>query len=89
LTHAHASPSFEDTVTDKSPLEERNKAIVVRFNKRVIEAQDEAVFRAIFDPDFINRGATPGMSDGADGMWHTFTEVLHPAFPDLVVDIED
>ena len=36
-------------------LQEVNKAVVVRFNKRVIEALDEAVYREIFDPDFVNR----------------------------------
>lgn len=70
-------------------LQDRNKAAVVRFNKRVIEAGDEAALHELMAPGFVNRSAPPGMSSGADGMWHTFSQVLRPAFPDLVVDIED
>ena len=70
-------------------LQEVNKAVVVRFNKRVIEALDEAVYREIFDPDFVNRTAAPGTSPGADGMWQTFSEIIHPAFPDISVEIDD
>lgn len=74
---------------DSPTLQDRNKAAVVRFNKRVIEAGDEAALGELMAPGFINHSAAPGMSKGADGMWHTFSQVLRPAFPDLVVDIED
>jgi predicted ester cyclase len=74
---------------DSLTLQDRNKAAVVRFNKGVIEAGDEAALRDLMAPGFTNHSAAPGMSNGADGMWHTFTQVLRPAFPDLVVDIED
>ncbi|MBN9309077.1 ester cyclase [Devosia sp.] len=74
---------------DSPTLQDRNKSVVVCFNKRVIEAGDDAAFRELMAPGFTNHSAPPGMSSGADGMWHTFSQVLRPAFPDLVVDIED
>jgi predicted ester cyclase len=74
---------------DSPTLQDRNKAAVVRFNKRVIEAGDEPALYELMAPGFINHSAAPGMSKGPDGMWHTFSQVLRPAFPDLVVDIED
>jgi len=69
--------------------EEANKAVVRRFNERVIVALDEAVYREIFDPSFINHSAAPGTANGAEGMWRNFSEVIHSAFPDLRVEIED
>ncbi|HZY48198.1 MAG TPA: ester cyclase [Devosia sp.] len=68
---------------------DRNKAVVRRFNERVIEALDEAAFRDLMAPGFVNHSAPPGAPTGADGMWNTFANVLHPAFPDLRVTIED
>lgn len=68
---------------------ERNKAVVRRFNERVIEALDRAVFQQIMAPGFINHSAPPGAPSDADGMWNTFANVLHPAFPNLTVTIED
>jgi steroid delta-isomerase-like uncharacterized protein len=66
-----------------------NKAIVVRFNKAVIEQGDETAFRELMAPDFVNRTAAPGMSTGADGMLFMLNQVLRPAFPDLTVEIHD
>ena len=34
-----------------------NKAVVVRFNKEVIEQGNEATFRELMAPDFVNRSA--------------------------------
>jgi hypothetical protein len=42
-----------------------NKAVVARFNKEVIERGDQAAFRELMAPDFINRSAPPGMPNGA------------------------
>jgi predicted ester cyclase len=67
----------------------RNKDVVVRFNKEVIEKGDERAFAELMAPDFVNRSAPPGASAGADGMWATFSRVLRPAFPDLRVEIHD
>ncbi len=65
-----------------------NKAIVIRFNKEVIEQGILTTFNKIMHSDFINRTAPPN-ANGADGMWHTFNTILRPAFPDLVVEIYD
>ena len=67
----------------------RNKAVVLRFNREVIERGDEAAFREIMAPDFVNRTAAPGMSLGPDGMLVMLNHVLRPAFPDLRVDVHD
>ena len=67
---------------------EENKAIVRRFNKEVIEQCNVETFNIIMDKEFINLTAPPS-SNGADGMWYTFNNILKPAFPDLVVEIYD
>jgi predicted ester cyclase len=67
----------------------RNKALVARFNKEVIENGDEAAFRELIAPDFVNRTAPPGSPAGPQGMIRTFNRVLRPAFPDLRVEIHD
>ena len=68
---------------------QRNKAVVVRFNKEVIERGDEAAFRELMAPDFVNRTASPGAPTGPEGMFNTFNRVLRPAFPDLSVEIHE
>lgn len=67
---------------------EENKATVKRFNKEVIEQCNLETFNAIMHKDFINQTAPP-TSNGADGMWNTFNNILKPAFPDLKVEIYD
>ena len=67
----------------------RNKAVVRRFNERVIEALDRSAFDDLMAPDFVNHSAPAGAPTGGEGMWNTFANVLHPAFPDLKVTIED
>jgi predicted ester cyclase len=66
-----------------------NKAVVVRFNKEVIEQGNEASFRELMARDFVNRSAPPGAPTGPEGMLFTFSRVLRPAFPDLSVEIHD
>ena len=66
-----------------------NKAVVLRFNREVIERGDVAAFEEIMAPDFINRTAAPGMSPDRDGMLAMVNGVLRPAFPDLRVEIHD
>jgi predicted ester cyclase len=68
---------------------ESNKAAVLRFNREVIEQGNEAAFRELMAPNFINRTAPPGTPNGSDGIWHTFERVLRPAFPDLRVQIHE
>jgi len=65
---------------------EKNKAIVRRFNKEVIEQGNIDAFRQLMDKDFINQTA-PATANGAEGMWNTFSNILRPAFPDLAVEI--
>lgn len=67
---------------------EKNKEIVRRFNKEIIEQGNLDTFNQIMDNDFINRTA-PATANGADGMWNTFSNILRPAFPDLTVEIHD
>ena len=66
-----------------------NKAVVAKFNKDVIERGDEAAFRALIAPDFVNRTAAPGAPSGPDAMLHTFNKILRPALPDLTVEIHE
>jgi predicted ester cyclase len=74
--------------TDEEKLA-ANKAVVRRFNKDVIERGDEAAFRELMAPDFVNRSAAPGAPSGPEGMLFTFNKVLRPAFPDLTVEIHE
>ncbi len=67
---------------------EKNKEVVKRFNKEVIEQGNLDSFKQLMDNDFINRTA-PIAANGADGMWNTFSNILRPAFPDLTVEIYD
>jgi predicted ester cyclase len=71
------------------PTLEQNKAVVLRFNREVIEQGSEAAFGELMDPSFVNRTAAPGMSPGPDGMRFMFEQVLRPAFPDLHVEIHE
>jgi predicted ester cyclase len=74
-------------MVDERETLRRNKAIVVRFNREVIEEGDEAAFRELVAPDFVNRSAPPGMPTGPDGMLHTLNDILRPALPDITVEI--
>ena len=68
---------------------ERNKAVVLRFNREVIEQGSEAALRELVAPHFVNRTAAPGVSPGPDGMQQVLNRVLRPAFPDLRVEIHE
>lgn len=70
-------------------MSEANKAVVLRFNRDVIERGDRAAFEQLMSPEFVNRTAPPNMSSGPDGMWMMFDKVLRPAMPDLAVDIHE
>jgi predicted ester cyclase len=67
---------------------EKNKEIVRRFNKEVIEQGNLDTFKQLMHNDFINRSGSASAND-ANGMWNTFSAILRPAFPDLTVDIYD
>lgn len=68
---------------------DQNKAAVRRFNAEVIEGGSATAFAALMDPDFTNHSAPPGAPQGAEGMWHTFDQVLRPALSDLKVVIHE
>ena len=67
----------------------QNKAVVIRFNKEIIEENNLESFEEIMDPAFINHTAVAGMNKGAAGILHTFNNILRPAFPDLKVTIHE
>ena len=68
---------------------ELNKSVVLRFNREVIQEGNEAVFKELMADGFINHSAPEGTSKGAEGMWHTFQNILRPALSDLRVTIHD
>lgn len=68
---------------------EENKAVVLRFNKEVIEMGSLESFKELMNDDFVNHTAPPGVSKGPDGMIHTFENILRPALSDLKVTIFD
>jgi len=70
-------------------MENNNKAVVLRFNKEVIEQGHPEGFKELMDEKFINHTAPPGMNNGPEGMRYTFEEILRPAFSDLKVTIYD
>lgn len=70
-------------------LIETNKAIVLRFNKEVIEQKNIQAFNEIISPDFINHAAPNGMSRGPEGMISFFENVLWKALKEIKVEIHD
>lgn len=82
------SPLETMTMADDATLK-RNKAVVLRFNREVIERGDLTAFEEIMAKEFVNRTAPSGMSSGPDGMLSTFNNVLRSAFPDLRVEVHD
>lgn len=65
------------------------KAVVLRFNRDVIERGDRDAFEALMAPTFINRSAPPGAPSDGGSMWNTFDRVLRPAIAGLTVTIHD
>ena len=72
-----------------SSIEEKNKAIVVRYNKEFIEKGDMGVFEDTVAADFVNHTPQQGQADDRASVAHFFNEMLRPAFPDLKVTIHD
>jgi predicted ester cyclase len=70
-------------------MENNNKAVVLRFNKEVIEQGNPESFKELMDDNFINHTALPGINNGTEGMRYVFNEILRPAFSDLKVTIYD
>ena len=72
-----------------SSIEEKNKAIVVRYNKEFIEKGDMSVFEDTVAADIVNHTPQQGQAADRASVAHFFNEMLRPAFPDLKVTIHD
>lgn len=70
-------------------VQDQNKSIVLRFNERFIQGQEDSFFDETIAGDFINHSANPGSAPDKAGSFFWFTRVLRPAFPDLEVDVLD
>lgn len=68
---------------------EINKAIVLRFNKEVIEQKNIETFNEIISSDFINHAAPSNMPKGPEGMISFFQNILWKALKDIKVEIHD
>jgi predicted ester cyclase len=68
---------------------EKNKEIVLRFNREVIEQGNIDSFHGLVSPDVINHAAPVGMPNGEESMRHFLLHVLRVGFPDIRVEILD
>lgn len=68
---------------------EENKALLVRYNKEVIENGDMNSFREIATSDFFNHSAPEGTPSDIDGVIYFFANVLHMAFSEIKVEVLD
>ena len=68
---------------------EKNKEIVLRFNREVIEQGNVATLEELVSPDVINHAAREGMPNGPESMRHFLLQVLRMGFPDIKVEILD
>lgn len=68
---------------------EQNKSLIKRFNEEVLEKGNMDVLRQLATPDFIDYSAPAGRPPGLDGMIHFLTSIVHAAFSDLKVSIND
>lgn len=66
-----------------------NKAIIRRFNQGVIEQGDRRMFDELVSQRFVNHSAPAGAPADRESLWHTFQNVLRPAFGPLTVVIHD
>lgn len=68
---------------------QKNKEIVVRFNKAGIEGKNIAVFEELLADNFINHSAPTGIPAGRDGMIAFFKTSLWTSLADITVEIHD
>jgi steroid delta-isomerase-like uncharacterized protein len=68
---------------------EKNKQIVVRFNKEGIEGKNISVFEELLADNFTNHSAPPGIQAGRDGMVAFFKTVLWESLANVTVEIHD
>jgi predicted ester cyclase len=69
--------------------EELNKAIVLRFNKEVLENGSIDAINEIISPDFINHTAPPGTPVGPQGIIDFTINMMHKALTGISVQIHD
>ena len=74
---------------DDEATKAANKAVVVRFNREVIEQGRETALRELVAEDFVNRTAPAGSPATREALLATFNQILRPALPDLAVEIHD
>lgn len=69
-------------------LQEKNKAVVARFNKEFIEQGNIQAFEEIVAAGFVNRSAaTLNIPAGREGIKDYIVDVLHKALKEVKVDI--
>jgi predicted ester cyclase len=68
---------------------EKNKNVVTRFNKEVIENGNLEIFKELMHAKFINHSAPTGTDNTSQGMINTFNTILRPGMPDLKVAIHE
>ena len=68
---------------------EKNKEIVLRFNREVIEQGNIDSFHELVSPDVINHAAPEGMPNGPESMLHFLMHILRLGFPDIKSEILD
>jgi predicted ester cyclase len=68
---------------------EKNKEIVLRFNRDVVEQGNVDVFYELVSPDVINHAAPAGVPNGIESMHHFLLKILRVGFPDVKVEIMD
>ncbi|MEO6287565.1 MAG: ester cyclase [Dyadobacter sp.] len=77
---------------------ERNKAVVIRFNKEFIEQGNAACFTDLVSDELVNHAApgagalgaaAPGAPSGPESMIYFLHDVLRVGFPDITVNILD
>lgn len=68
---------------------EKNKAIVIRFNKEVIEQGNMKSFNELVANDLVNHSAPVGGPNGPESMIYFLFQILRVGFSDLQVEILD
>jgi predicted ester cyclase len=68
---------------------EKNKAIVLRFNKEFIEQGNMKSFNELMTSDVINHSAPASTPAGPESMRYFIMEILRKGFPDIKVEILD
>lgn len=70
-------------------MSQANKAVVLAFNQQVIEQCSRTAFESLVAENFVNHSAPPGQPNGREGLWNTFSRVLHPGLTGLKVQVLD